>query len=64
MSNFVTFGEIMLRLKTAGHERFFQSPSFEATFGGGEANVAPEILIGMRCSRMPSGFTLPVSRPH
>lgn len=40
MSNFVSFGEIMLRLKTPGHERFFQSPSFEATFGGGEANVA------------------------
>ncbi len=37
---FVTLGEIMLRLKTPGHERFFQSPSFEATFGGGEANVA------------------------
>jgi len=36
----VTFGEIMLRLKSPGHERFFQSPSFEATFGGGEANVA------------------------
>ncbi len=30
----------MLRLKTPGHERFFQSPMFEATFGGGEANVA------------------------
>ncbi len=40
MSKFVTFGEIMLRLKTPGHERFFQSPAFEATFGGGEANVA------------------------
>jgi 2-dehydro-3-deoxygluconokinase len=40
MSKFVTFGEIMLRLKTPGHERFFQSPTFEATFGGGEANVA------------------------
>lgn len=40
MAKFVTFGEIMLRLKTPGHERFFQSPSFEATFGGGEANVA------------------------
>ena len=36
----VTFGEIMLRLKPPGHERFFQSPAFEATFGGGEANVA------------------------
>ena len=40
MAEFLTFGEIMLRLKTPGHERFFQSPSFEATFGGGEANVA------------------------
>jgi len=36
----VTFGEIMLRLKSPGFERFFQSPAFEATFGGGEANVA------------------------
>lgn len=40
MSKFLTFGEIMLRLKTPGNERFFQSPAFEATFGGGEANVA------------------------
>lgn len=38
--NVLTFGEIMLRLKSPGHERFFQSPSMEATFGGGEANVA------------------------
>lgn len=35
-----TFGEIMLRLKAPGQERFFQSPLLEATFGGGEANVA------------------------
>ena len=39
MSDFITFGEIMLRLKSSGHERF-QSPQLEATFGGGEANVA------------------------
>jgi 2-dehydro-3-deoxygluconokinase len=37
---YVTFGEIMLRLKPPGSERFFQSPVLEATFGGGEANVA------------------------
>lgn len=37
---FLTFGEIMLRLKAPGLERFFQSPMLEATFGGGEANVA------------------------
>jgi len=36
----LTFGEIMIRLKTPGTERLFQSPFFEATFGGGEANVA------------------------
>jgi 2-dehydro-3-deoxygluconokinase len=36
----VTFGEIMLRLKPLTYERFFQSPILEATFGGGEANVA------------------------
>ena len=36
----LTFGEIMLRLKAVGQERFFQTPSLEATFGGGEANVA------------------------
>jgi 2-dehydro-3-deoxygluconokinase len=36
----VTLGEVMLRLKSPGLERFFQSPSLEATFGGGEANVA------------------------
>ena len=40
MTDFLTFGEIMLRLRSHGYERFFQSPSFEATFGGGEANVA------------------------
>lgn len=37
---YLTFGEIMLRLKAPGYERFFQSPMLEATFGGGEANVA------------------------
>lgn len=36
----VTFGEIMLRLATPGHQRFSQTTSFCASFGGGEANVA------------------------
>tara|TARA_R110002049_G_scaffold21792_3_gene79083 strand:- start:4600 stop:5628 length:1029 start_codon:yes stop_codon:yes gene_type:complete len=40
MAAYLTFGEIMLRLKSPANERFFQSPGFEATFGGGEANVA------------------------
>ena len=36
----VTFGEVMLRLKSPAHELLFQSPMLEATFGGAEANVA------------------------
>lgn len=40
MSKTITLGEIMLRLKSPGHTRLFQSPELEATFGGGEANVA------------------------
>lgn len=40
MKKVVTFGEIMLRLSPPGYERLFQSPHLEATFGGGEANVA------------------------
>ena len=40
MKRIITFGEIMLRLKSPDRERFFQSPLLEATFGGGEANVA------------------------
>ena len=40
MSKYLTFGELMLRLKSPGRERLLQSSSLEATFGGGEANVA------------------------
>ncbi|MDI6726149.1 MAG: sugar kinase [Smithellaceae bacterium] len=40
MKRIITFGEIMLRLKAPGSERLLQSPFVEATFGGGEANVA------------------------
>jgi 2-dehydro-3-deoxygluconokinase len=40
MTRVVTLGEIMLRLKSPQFERLFQSPLLEATFGGGEANVA------------------------
>jgi len=36
----ITFGEIMLRLATPDHQRFSQANSFNASFGGGEANVA------------------------
>jgi 2-dehydro-3-deoxygluconokinase len=40
MTRVITLGEIMLRLKSPQAERLFQSPLLEATFGGGEANVA------------------------
>ena len=40
MSTIVSFGELMLRLKSPGFLRFPQSATLEATFGGGEANVA------------------------
>lgn len=36
----VALGEIMLRLAPEGYLRFLQEPRFQATFGGGEANVA------------------------
>lgn len=36
----ITFGEIMLRLAPNGYYRFFQNDQMQATFGGGEANVA------------------------
>lgn len=47
----ITFGEIMLRLSARGSERWFQTPELDATFGGGEANVAVSL----------AGFGLPVS---
>lgn len=40
MSTIVALGELMLRLKTPGFTRFSQASTFEASFGGGEANVA------------------------
>ncbi len=40
MSKIVTLGEILLRLSPPGNERFMQAKSFEANYGGGEANVA------------------------
>ncbi len=47
----VTFGEIMLRLKSPGVERLLQSPLLEATFGGGEANVAVSLAnFGMNAA--------------
>lgn len=77
MARIITFGEIMLRLKSPALERFFQSPSLEATFGGGEANVAvslanygmdvsfvtalPSNAIGEACRRDVRSFGVDVS---
>ena len=74
----VTFGEIMLRLKSPGYERFLQSPVLEATFGGGEANVAislanygvdtaymtvlPDNDIGRACVHELRGFGVDTSK--
>lgn len=55
----VTLGEIMLRLRPEGRERLFQSPILEATFGGGEANVAVSLAgFGLRArfvTALPNG---------
>ena len=40
MSRVITFGEIMMRLNPEGYLRFVQADKFEATYAGGEANVA------------------------
>ena len=40
MKKVVTLGEIMLRISSPGYTRFVQSNSFDACYGGGEANVA------------------------
>lgn len=78
MAKVITFGEIMLRLKSPAYERFFQSPSLEATFGGGEANVSvslanygldtafvtvlPDNDIGTACIRELRGFGVDTSK--
>jgi 2-dehydro-3-deoxygluconokinase len=48
---YVSFGEIMLRLSPPGFTRLFQSPTLEATFGGGEANVAVSLALQTLKSR-------------
>ena len=57
MAKVVTFGEIMLRLSPPGFERLLQSPMLQATFGGGEANVAVSLarfgLESWYCTRVP-----------
>ena len=40
MASVITFGEIMLRLSPPSNLRFVQTDSYDARFGGGEANVS------------------------
>lgn len=41
----LSFGEILLRLASPGYTKLFQRDSLEATFCGGEANVAVSLAI-------------------
>ncbi len=51
MKRVITFGEIMLRLAPHGYYRFSQANDLEATFGGGEANVAVSLAnFGLNAS--------------
>ncbi len=78
MPRVVTFGEIMLRLKPKEFLRFTQADEFEATYGGGEANVAvalanfgieacfvtllPDNDIGQACENFVRRFGVDTSR--
>ncbi len=48
----VALGELMLRLKAPDRQRFFQTPVFEATFGGAEANF----LVSLSNYLIPTRF--------
>ena len=45
----VTFGEIMMRLNPEGYLRFVQADKFEASYAGGEANVAVSLIPHSHC---------------
>ena len=57
----VTFGEIMLRLAPPEFDRFLQRPELQATWGGGEANVA----VALGSLGMPARYVtvLPPNNP-
>ena len=47
----ITFGEIMMRLNPEGYQRIVQAGKFEASYAGGEANVAVSLAnYGMEAS--------------
>jgi len=57
----VTFGEIMMRLNPEGYQRFVQAEKFEASYAGGEANVAVSLAnYGGACGAL-GDRALPIS---
>ena len=60
MTDIITFGELLLRLSPAGARRIIQADSFDACFGGCEANVAVSAsCMGLKTafvSKIPSGL--------
>ncbi|MCL2664717.1 MAG: sugar kinase [Defluviitaleaceae bacterium] len=50
--NFVSFGEILLRLSPVNYSRFVQAESFGAVYGGSEANVA----VSLACFGVNTSF--------
>jgi len=52
----ITFGEIMMRLNPEGYRRFVQADKFEASYAGGEANVA----VGLAQLGIPAAFVTKV----
>lgn len=52
----ITFGEIMMRLNPEGYRRFVQADKFEASYAGGEANVA----VGLAQLGIPASFVTKV----
>ena len=45
MTKVLTVGEMMLRLKPQDHQRILQANTFEANYGGSEANVAVSLSL-------------------
>jgi 2-dehydro-3-deoxygluconokinase len=59
MPTVVTFGELMLRLAVPAGQRFAAATAFDASYGGGEANVA----VSLASFGIPSAFVtrLPIN---
>lgn len=54
MAKIVCFGEIMMRLNPEGYRRFVQADRYEASYAGGEANVAVSLAGYGHCAEFVS----------